>query len=60
MSRAAMEAMGWPNGVVLFPDSMQPKRDECGVIGCGCGQLGYMIPPKRDESEPYDERESNP
>ncbi len=41
-----------------------------GVIGCGCGQLGYLIPPGRyrvnddgsceKESEPYDERESNP
>lgn len=34
-----------------------------GVIGCGCGGVGYLIPPKRtqdDTIEPYDERESNP
>lgn len=34
-----------------------------GVIGCGCGRLSYLIPPKRTQDEtvePYDERESNP
>ena len=34
-----------------------------GVIACGCGGVGYLIPPKRTQDEtvePYDERESNP
>lgn len=34
-----------------------------GTIGCACGCVWYLIPPKRDDadtSEPYDERESNP
>lgn len=32
-----------------------------GVIACGCGGMGYVIPPKHDEvPEPYDERESQP
>ena len=34
-----------------------------GVIACGSGGVGYLIPPKRHEAsvpEPYDERESQP
>lgn len=61
MSKAAMEAMGWPEGVVCWPPSMQPKSDGSAVISCTCGMVGHLIPPKQDESiEPYDERESNP
>lgn len=63
MSRAAMEAMGWPNGIVVFPESMQPNSDESGVIACTCRGVGCLIPPRLtqvDTIEPYDERESNP
>ena len=34
-----------------------------GTIGCACGCVGYLIPPKLHEAsapEPYDERESQP
>lgn len=39
------------------------KSTLTGVIGCGCGRLGYLIPPKRTQDEtvePYEERESQP
>lgn len=38
-------------------------KESLGTIGCACGCVGYLIPPKRDEAsmpEPYDERESQP
>jgi hypothetical protein len=31
-----------------------------GVMGCMRGYACRLIPPKRDEPEPYDERETNP
>lgn len=39
------------------------QRTLTGVIGCSCGGMGHLIPPRRaqdDTMEPYDERESNP